>query len=143
MVDITKNEEEYKEENYDKFRDYSGYKLEESYLEFLKKYNGGDVSKSIFEYEDDGVMIDFFYGFCSDYYKDFEKEYKYMLDELPEGVLSIGLTVGGDSVCISTNEEDFGYIYVWSHEESTDDYDTIKLVTTSFSKLIQGLKPVE
>lgn len=143
-MDIIKNTEKYSEENYIKFYKDTGYKLDENYLEFLREYNGGDAQEGVFYYneddDDDGVMIDYFFGFCKDYYKDIIKAYEFMLDELPRGMLTIAYTVGGDYVCISTNEEDFGYIYLWDHEGSTDEYDTLILLTKDFTKLISELR---
>ncbi|CAI3937836.1 unnamed protein product [Commensalibacter communis] len=93
--------------------------LENSYKNFLKKYNVVEchqefafpVKENLIAGEDD-ISIDIILGFCKDEQEDiYSVNYDYQ-DRIPEDVMAIALVNESDWLCLHTN----GKIHYWDHE---------------------------
>ncbi len=103
--------------------------LPNSYKSYILKNNGGKPEKEFIS----GIKIHYFHPI---------KYGKYSLEEvlidfkdvLPKGFFPFADDGGGNPLCISTNEEDFGKIYIYFTDDGQIDF-----LASSFEELINGL----
>jgi hypothetical protein len=131
-----------------------GYKLTESYRNFLLAYNGGEPEPYHFfipSWHYNASLIQELKGIDSESVDlDLRKIHDIKKDILPEGFIIIGSDPGGNQILIGLAGENRGKIYFWDHEQQPDDrlpaledYRNIHFVANSFEEFITSLKTYE
>jgi hypothetical protein len=116
--------------------------LPSDYRAFLLKYGGGvpepnhlpgvtDVGISLFFSAEDLLVQ-------KDAYR----------NRVPDGLLPIADSEGGNLVCVSLNPRDFGSIYFWDHELEAEEgeeptYDNLSKVASGFSEFWDSLQRLD
>jgi len=120
-------------------------RLPESYINFLLQYNGGTPEPNNFLITDWDLegMVDTFYGLHEGVYG-LNYNNRVFKDRIPDHCITIGTDPGGNQICLSLGESNYGYIYFWDHEEECDegehaDYSNIGLISKSFHDLLSSL----
>ena len=78
---------------------------------------------------------------------------------MPKYFLSIGSDIFGNQICISLNDEEYGYIYWWDHENEWYDfyyfeetgkempeevkYQNLHLIAHSFTEFLKNLQVID
>ncbi|PFJ49589.1 SMI1/KNR4 family protein [Priestia megaterium] len=91
----------------------------EEYVNFLRKYNGGEVEDNIIELpsgEIESFILSSFFGTRLEDIDDLLSCYDTFEGRIPKGSIPIGRDVGGDIVCLNLNREKYGYIFLWDHD---------------------------
>jgi hypothetical protein len=131
MVEFTQTEKEINLKDINAIEEFIGLVFPNEYKEHLLKYNGGQCYPNVFkfienDYKSDS-MIDWFlaiYDGKDDNLKEYIKIYKIDQNRLPKHILPISHDPGGNLICISCGEKDYGFIYFWDHEKEDLDSDT-------------------
>lgn len=130
-------------------------KLPKDYKAFLLKYNGGHPIKDaypiieIFDFNRYGwgesavydCGISWFYSIYDGEYNNFVQENKYKIDRyIPDELIIIGCSSGGDEICIGVEENNFGKVYYWGHDwERGEGCLSFVLVANNFPDFINSL----
>lgn len=127
----------------------------EEYKNHLLKYNGGRCLPNIFSFHQNGKRtnssVDWFLAIYNGEYdnlKNYIDIFKIEEKRLPYHILPIAHDPGGNLICISCEGEDFGYIYIWDHEEEIDyststynsNYLNLYFVANSITEFLNELK---
>lgn len=126
-----------------------GYKLPDDYIDFLKKYNGGDVKNSFGMYYKNGkkkfiLTLMFGLGVKSD--EDLMRQFEIYINRIPTTCIPVGRDAGGNLICLHLSEDKYGYVYFWDHEEELEheeDKMTINdlyFIADSFEKFLNSIK---
>lgn len=128
------------------------------FKEFLKAHNGGYVQRYIsFPIDDDqqddkGLLQEFYYLKPKRSYRDLGdirnilSVYK---DRMPRHFVPFASDPGGNQLCLSVREKDYGTIYFWAHEEeedyeeddgTADTYPGIYVVARNFTDFLEQLQ---
>lgn len=86
------------------------------YIDFLVKYNDGEFAANIIDGFDD-CSVRYFYGTTSEAYSNLEDTYMCYLRRMPSSCVPIAELECGNLLCISIEQDSFGKIYLWDHEE--------------------------
>lgn len=128
----------------EKLEELFGYKLPKEYITHLLKYNGGRCEPNIFSFKENGKLsssnVDWFlalYGGENDNMFSYLKDFK---DVLPKYFLPIAHDSGGNLICISCRDEDFGTIYFWNHEYNKLNINEVWIIASSFNEFLMNLK---
>lgn len=119
--------------------------LPSEYKEHILKYNGGYPNKECFDTQGGGrSKIHYFYAIYDGKYSNFEKSFntfKVKEKRMLTHILPIAHDDGGNQICISIGDNDYGYIYFWDHEKETDEpgYDNMYLIANSFNEFLDSL----
>lgn len=119
--------------------------LPSEYKEHILKYNGGYPNKECFDTQGGGrSKIHYFYAIYDGEYSNFEKSFNiFKIEEtrMLSHVFPIAYDDGGNQICISIGDKDYGKIYFWDHEEESDepDYENMYLIANSFNEFLEGL----
>ncbi|GAB3503497.1 SMI1/KNR4 family protein [Emticicia fontis] len=119
--------------------------LPSQYREHILKYNGGFPNKECFNTQGGGrSKIHYFYSIYDGKYSNFEKSFKtfkVIEKRMLSHIFPIAYDDGGNQICISTDDKDYGAIYFWNHEEETDEpsYDNMYLIAKSFNDFLNCL----
>jgi cell wall assembly regulator SMI1 len=128
-------------------------KLPIEYRNFLLSHNGGIPLKKFFYLNDisyDKIWIDTFISLKKN--KDstvgdlfWVYNIHQELDNFPKRLLPIADDPGGNMICISIGEKDYGYIYYWLHdssfgEDESDPESYIQYLCDSFEYFINHLE---
>ncbi len=138
------------ESDIEEFENHIAKPLPFDYRSFLLQYNGGmsETSKRLFVMETEGdnlSVIDMFYGIN---HSDLEYRLKWNYDDfssrMPPKFLPIGHDPYGNRVCLSLNENDYGWVYFWDHEREQDipDYSNCYKIAESFTQFIESLQEI-
>ena len=98
-----------------------GYALPEAYKYFLLKYNGGVPVESYIDFEADklklpGDEVKKFYGLGVKSANDIVHKMKEIGYNLPEGLVLIANTHGGNFFLLSLRDDSFGQVFYKDHE---------------------------
>jgi hypothetical protein len=100
-------------------------RLPDDYKQFLLEFNGGKPETNEFDVPatKTGSGVNFVYGILATGRDgDLVHEQRLLKDRLPSGVIAIADAEGGNRVCLSLRNEDFGTVFFWDHElESEED----------------------
>lgn len=124
--------------------------LPKEYKSFIIQTNGGFPKPDIFIINDfQGTsIIDIFYGFSDGIsypHLDLIKNYIDTRLDIPKNVIPIGEDPGGNYICMSLSEDNYGKIYFWDHEVPNEDengkptYDNMYLIAEGFNVFIDNL----
>lgn len=125
-------------------------KLPIEYKEYLLKKNGESMGEKeiTFNYKGEcfNVQTDFFFSITNNIsiynleqnYKNHIEEYKGLKKYFP-----IAVDIGGDFLCISLNDFDYGKIYWMSHEFDTNGKNQIILIKDDFKQFLEGLRDID
>lgn len=119
--------------------------LPNQYRDHILKYNGGYPSKECFDTQGGGrSKIHYFYAIYNGKYSNFENTYtkfKIKQNRLLPHIFPIAHDEGGNQICISIGENDYGYVYFWDHEEEDDEpsYENMYLIANSLNEFLDNL----
>lgn len=131
-----------------------GLRLPKEYKEHLLKYNGGRCEPNEFYFVENGVRtsscVHFFLAIYDGEYDnliDYVETYKLEEKRMPQHIFPIAHDPGGNLICLSCGEVDYGCAYFWNHEMEVDykkssdnDYSNLYLIEKSFDQFIKSLK---
>jgi hypothetical protein len=140
-------------EDIHKIENILGMQFPKSYLNHLLQENGGRVSPNIFSFIESGRLtesdVDWFLAINGFDYNDFFQEIESLkLDEkrMPTHIVPIAYDSGGNFVCISCGNNDYGKVYFWDLEREVDysvsddsDYSNLYMIADSFEEFLNGL----
>ncbi|WP_238322775.1 SMI1/KNR4 family protein [Gorillibacterium massiliense] len=117
--------------------------LPEQYRSFLLEFNGGRPIPKLFKISDEQGpdILRMFFG-IGEMYNNLAENIHIYEDRLPIGLMPIGNDPGGNVICIGTDEEYYGKIYFWDHEEESEDLDDISnvyLLADSFDDFLSEM----
>ncbi|MFZ5553758.1 MAG: SMI1/KNR4 family protein [Bacteroidota bacterium] len=132
----------------------SGNSFPQQYKTHMLKYNGGRCKPNKFSFVEGEKLssscVDWFLAIYDGKYdnlKSYIINYKLNKKRLPTHLMPIAHDPGGNLICISCGEKDYGYVYFWDHEKEVDysrsddkDYSNLYLIAKSFDEFINGLK---
>ena len=148
MITIINAKDPATSESISDFEGKIGSKLPDDYKNFLLKYNGGQPLPNSFKFfsnKEDGSSVDRFLSLGKEKNSNLLKYYNNYKDRIPSYFFPIAHDAGGNLICISCSESDYGYIYFWDHEKEqnhahTDYWGNIYLIDKSFNRFITNLK---
>lgn len=144
-----------------------GLSFPEVYQQHLLKYNGGTCDPCVFTFKEKrrtffgliekyvttDSVVGWFLAIHDGEFDSLEQSiYDYKIDEkrLPTALLPIANDPGGNLICISCGEKDYGYIYFWDHESEVDytvaddsNYSNLSLIAKTLDDFFAGLKEYE
>jgi len=124
----------------------------EEYVNFLRKYNGGEVEDNIIELpsgEIESFILSSFFGTRLEDINDLLSCYDTFESRIPKGSIPIGRDVGGNIVCLNLNRERYGYIFFWDHdielefEDNEMEIQDLYYVAPSFDDFLHMIKPYD
>lgn len=125
-----------------------GQGLPGDYRQFLLDVNGGEPEVNYYPpAEDLGVSVrDFFQLGSDDRYISLETHLDVYAGRVPPDFLPVANDDGGDLICLSLRDHDYGRVYLWDHNwESNDDEpptdENLHPVAASFTEFYRGLEP--
>ncbi len=124
------------------------------YKEHLLTYNGGQCIPNIFEFSENNQItysdIDWFLAIYEGEYDNLRKYIDLLKIEskrMPSHILPIAHDSGGNLICISCGEKDYGFIYFWDHENEIDyrfcddyNYKNLHLICKDVNTFLKELK---
>jgi len=154
MITLSKTEPKINSSNIAELEEYVGLTFPLEYKKHLLQYNGGQCEPNVFSFFENGKKtdscIDYFLAIYDGEYDNLKEYIKILkIDEkrLPSHILPIADDPGGNLICISCGNNDFGYIYFWDHEKEVDysveddsNYSNLYLIAKSFNQFIEELK---
>lgn len=124
----------------------------EDYKKHLLNFNGGQCTPNIFKFTENGKItesnIDWFLAIYEGEYdnlRNYIEIYKIESKRLPMHILPIAHDPGGNLICISCGDKDFGSVYFWDHEKEThldsnnDGNLSLYFISENFNKFINEL----
>lgn len=121
-----------------------GNKLPGDYIKFLLSHNGGRPVPNTFQYlyNNENVESDiaWLYSISSSEYENLLKETLYFRNRklILRSFVLIGRNSGSDQICLSTNDDDYGSVYIW-HHDVTQHNDMI-FIANSFNKFLNIIR---
>ncbi|WP_447895917.1 SMI1/KNR4 family protein [Vreelandella sp. GE22] len=106
-----------------------GYVFSEPYRKFLLKYNGGEPTESCIDFNGEklkllGDMVNVFYGLDVKPCDDIIHKMKLIGYQLPEGLIFIADTSGGNYFLLSLRDDSYGEVFYKDHEfEDSSSFD--------------------
>ncbi len=126
--------------------------LPQDYIDFMIKNNGGDPNLSAFgnPYEDGAVIETFYFISLNEAYeylnkysnpvRDIIKTYKIYEQNIPDYLYPFGCDAGGANFCLSMRKKDFGAVYLFYVDYTSDEP---FYLCKSFKEFIEGLEDLE
>jgi hypothetical protein len=138
-LEISLSEKKLEIAELDAFEQQFKLKLPAEYKDFILQFNGGKPNKDRFSTQNGKIWVDFFdaikYG---DYpLEETLKTMKLYEQILPEHLFPIGYDPGGNQICISLAEVDYGTMFMWY---ANDPDNPIRNLAPSFSYFINHLE---
>lgn len=154
MVEFSETEKSINISQIEEVEKFVGLRFPFQYKNHLLRFNGGRCNPNIFNFIENGKAtnsdIDWFlaiYEGESDNLKEYIEIYKIEEKRLPHHILPIAHDSGGNLICISCGEEDYGKIYFWDHESEVDyslsddtDYSNLYFIANSFDEFLANLE---
>jgi cell wall assembly regulator SMI1 len=140
------------EKNISEFEKQFNIKLPDDYRAFMLKNNGGTPEEDwAFDFVDittntktDSDIQNFFVIYDEETYKDddLRKSYRILREngEVPVGILPIADDPGGNLICLSVSDKNYGEVFFCDHELEDPDtgYLVMSVIAESFSKFIDN-----
>jgi cell wall assembly regulator SMI1 len=102
-------------------------KLPEEYKNHLLKHNGGRCKPNVFKFHENNKLarsnVDWFLAIYEGKYDNLNKyieNFKLDRKRMPFHMVPIAHDPGGNLICISCGQNDYGFIYFWDHENEVD-----------------------
>ncbi|MBZ5482364.1 SMI1/KNR4 family protein [Bacillus sp. T_4] len=150
LIGIKSNSRRFDHKDLERVEKKVGASFPEEYVNFLRKYNGGEVEDSIvklpFE-EIESFILSSFFGTRVEDINDILSCYDMYEGRVPKGSIPIGRDVGGNIVCLNLNRERYGYIFLWDHdielefEDNEMEIQDLYYVAPSFNDFLHMIKP--
>ncbi|TDQ28611.1 SMI1/KNR4 family protein [Tenacibaculum caenipelagi] len=153
-IKITESEKSISLKEFNSFLNEFNLKLPDTYKDFILKHNGGYPKLSAYgnPYED-GFEVDVFLCIDMTYNRtnisgdvilpsvnDTIDTHQVLENNIPKYLFSFGLDAGGNDFCISMREEDFGAIYAFYMDGTSEEP---IFICDSFEEFINGLEDIE
>ncbi len=91
-----------------------GISLHLDYKNIVLNYNVSKPRNNFYKKDKVIFTLDYFFGFSTNKYEDFQENYKTYKGRMSEDLYPIGSVDGGDLLCINKTS---GKVYYWFHEE--------------------------
>lgn len=149
---IKPNSKRFSQQDLNELEKKVGASFPEEYVNFLRKYNGGEVEDNIIELssgEIESFNVSSFFGTRLEDINDLLSCYDTFEGRIPKGSIPIGRDVGGNIVCLNLNREEYGYIFLWDHdielefEDNEMEIQDLYYVAPSFEDFLQMIKPYD
>ena len=138
----------------EELENFFGFIFPDEYKKHLQKNNGGQCTPNMFGFNERGKQtyssIDWFLAIYDGEYDNLEDyiiTYKVKEKRLPSHILPIAHDPGGNLICISCGNNDYGYVYFWDHESevnynisNNNDYGNLHLIAKGLNEFIDSLK---
>lgn len=123
-------------------------KIPVSYLNFLKKYNGGIPTQNLITLPNGDMAVIGGFLLSSgniDIYSSIENYAKIFNARIPKNCMPIGFTPGGDLFLIETNSQNSEAVLYWKHDDESDQFSfkNIMAIANSFSEFLSKLTDIE
>lgn len=133
--------------------------LPADFKDFLRTHNGGSSTTVLCylihnnQQGDIGLLHQIYYLKRKYTYRDsndIRNKLAVFEDRMPRHFVPFACDPGGNQLCISVRQKDYGTVYFWAHEEeeeyedddgTADSYAGIYLVAKSFSEFLEQLRP--
>jgi len=111
--------------------------LPNDFRQYLLESNGGTPNKVYYLESKADLVVNFFYSLGSQKYslEGAIDDMKYDDPVVAKDFIPIGEDAFGNVLCLSVNEQTYGNVFSWDHEERN-----VRFISTSFSNLLKGLK---
>jgi len=124
-----------------------GVKLPVSYIEFLKKNNGGYPQPDDFDFSDDGSSIDRFLEVSDSKNESIIEYFNTYRNRIPKNYFPVAKDPGANLILIEINGAG-SKIYYWNHENEVEDsdipgMDNMYLIASNFDEFINNLYEIE
>ncbi len=153
MINITETEKQISISDINEIEKEFNLKFPTQFVGHLLKFNGGKPKPNAYDFIENGKKtssdLDWFLAVYDGQYDNIIKYlgiYKKDSKRIPTHFLPIGHDSGGNLVCISCGEKDYGYVYFWDHENEIDydvfddyEYKNIYLISKSFDEFLNSL----
>ncbi len=157
MVIFTETKKAIKLNQIEAVENYVNLKFPQEYKAHLLINNGGRCSPNVYSFVENGKAtesdVNWFLAIHDGEYnnlRDYIDTYKVKAKRLPSHILPVANDSGGNLICISCGERDYGYIYFWDHEKEVNyylsndqDYSNMYLIAKTFSAFLNGLKELD
>lgn len=149
LIDIKSNSKRFNHKDLERVEKKVGASFPQEYVNFLRKYNGGEVENSIVELpleEIESFILSSFFGTRVEDINDILSCYATFENRIPKGCVPIGRDVGGNIVCLNLNTEKYGAIFLWDHDIELDfdenemDIQDLYYVASSFDEFLHMIK---
>lgn len=154
MVEFSETEVSLNISQIEELEKFIGLSFPSQYKEHLLRFNGGKCSPNVFSFIENGKTtdscIDWFLAIYDGEYDNLRKEIEMVKIEekrMPRQMLPIAHDPGGNLICISCGNDDYGMIYFWNHEKEVDyemandsDYSNLYLIAKNFDEFMEQLK---
>jgi hypothetical protein len=127
-------------------------RLPDSYRRFLLEHDGGEPEDNFFDPAEGAQVeagetgVDAFLSGA----EIIEKRTGLYRDRIPLYMLPVARAAGGDMICLSLRDEDFGAVYLWFHEEEADPDEgeepgdrNLYSMADDFDAMLERLKPID
>lgn len=146
-IDVTKSRAALSGPDISRVEKQLGVVLPDDYRKFLLQHNGGRPKLKVFpiygDLADDQALLEHFYCISDGDEYDLARNEISLRGRLPKDMLAIGEDPGGNYICISLSNKDFGRIYYWDHEGELENITTgqsnLYFVANSFGELLELL----
>lgn len=126
-------------------------KLPDDFREFLLQSNGGRAAENSHPAPDpvDEIDVSSFFGILDQQdYGDLRYMRDLMIDRVPDNMLPIADSEGGNMVLLSLRPDTYGQVFYWDHERESNEgepptFSNMVKVNRSFKKFVEDLHPPE
>lgn len=147
MINIQPHKKNIDEKNITELIEQIKFRLPADYIEFLMKYNAGIPEPNIVVLDNKQVSfsVNSFFGITIEDYNEIIVQYKFLTERIPQNCLPIARVEGGNILCLNLNDEGYGNILLWDHENETN-LDVINVkdlvrISFSFHEFIELMSP--
>jgi hypothetical protein len=117
--------------------------LPQNYREFLLTYNAAEPVSNQFRRGEISTSVMTFFGLSDNRSLDLEAAQLVYAGRLPEHVLAIAATDGGNLICLDLKN---GSVFLWDHEREAGDgeepgFENMDLLALSFTEFLEELQP--
>ena len=140
MVEIERIHERLSKEDLNSFENKHNITLPQDYRDFLLEYNGGYPLTGTYKISEEigESILNIFYGIGS-MYDNLEKKFDIFDEILDIGFIPIADDPSGNQICIGINQEYFGQIYHWAHDEEQDGMKNMYFLANNIDEFLDNL----
>lgn len=133
MINFKNTKKQLLPEELSEFEKEQGLILPIEYRSHILIYNGGRPDRDYFG----NIGLSYFYPIKYGDSGTLEETLGAISDVLPEGFFPFAYDGGGNQICISLNQKNYGNIFIWYHD--MDEGEDIEFLASSFKEFLNGL----